>query len=188
MKIYMKNQESHLNKVKTSNRILLKSFATFFFSIILVLLSISSSYSQHFRIVQSGPSVSNPGDVITYVIAVKNSGNTLSDAIITTQLPSANLYTYISSKPSGVYNEENNTVKWDKTNNPELTSFANGEIYVTVTIKIGTKVSGEYKVPDILTKLLSYTTLESDHLKTLIKGNEIIIDVPKAGGAVLPVE
>jgi uncharacterized repeat protein (TIGR01451 family) len=138
--------------------------------------------------VQSGPAVSNPGETITYVVAIRNSGNTVTDAVVTTHLPSGNLYTYETSKPLGMYDAASNTVKWDKTNNTDLVSFANGEIYVTVTIKIGANVSGEFRVPDMLSKLKSHTTLECSQLKAAISGNEINTDVPKAGGAVLPVE
>ncbi len=187
MKKSVSLQKSYIKRDESSKKVHLVYIRSFFVTIIFVLIC-SIGFSQNFKIVQSGPSVSNPGETITYIIAVNNTGVTVSDAVIKAHLSSSGLYTYISSKPTGEYNAEKNTIKWDKTNNPELTSFANGEIYLTVTIRVGANVSGEYKVPDVLSKLKLFTTLESNQLNLLINGNEIITDIPKAGGAVLPVE
>jgi uncharacterized repeat protein (TIGR01451 family) len=184
----MSVQSSCVNRVNNSKRVLSGIYKTFFVAIILVLICSIGASSQNFKIVKSGPVVSNPGETITYIISVRNAGKPVSDAVITDYLPESNLYTYLSSKPAGLYNAESNTIKWDKTNNPDLESFANSEIYIAVTIKTGTNDSGEYKVPYLLTKLKSHTTIESEHLNILINGNEINTDVPKAGGAVLPVE
>jgi uncharacterized repeat protein (TIGR01451 family) len=185
MKKYMNTQESNNIAVKNIKRVIVRVMATLFLT---GFICLNSAYSQNFRIVKSGPSVSNPGETITYVIAIRNSGVAVSDAVITDHLPSGNLYTYVNSKPAGDYNAEKNTIKWDKNNNPDLVNFANGEIYLIVTVKAGADVSGNFVVPDKISKLTTYTTIESQHLNASVDGNMITTNIPKAGGAILPVE
>jgi uncharacterized repeat protein (TIGR01451 family) len=186
-------KSTHIQKSKPisqshSGSVIYKTFRNILFTIAVIAFLTSSALAQNFRIVKSGPSVANPGDIITYVVAIKNNGNTISDLVITDHLPSNSLCTYLKSTPAGVYDSKSNTITWDKTNNPDMTSFANKEIFLVVSIRVGILNSGKYAVPEKLTKLRSHTILNSSFIRNTVESNTIETIIPIDGGAKLPVE
>jgi uncharacterized repeat protein (TIGR01451 family) len=149
---------------------------------------VSISNAQEFKIVKSGPSVANPGDIITYIIAVKSDGTIAQEVLITDYLPSDNTMTYVSSSPSGNYNKETNTITWDKNNFPEIANLGTDELYLKVSVRAGVIKSGKYSVPENLSILTSYAVISGEKSSHVIKSNIVKTDVPRSGGAVLPVE
>ncbi len=184
--ISLKKQGNNRKSIKRIN--LNKRFILIYLIISLTFIIVNTSIAQDIKIVQSGPSVANPGDIITYIIAVKSDGNAASEISITDYLPSWNSMTYISSSPSGNYDKERNTITWDKSNFPEILNLGKDELYLKVLVRAGILEKGNYSVPEKLSKLSSYSVINGEKANQTIKSNIVITEVPLTGGAVLPVE
>ncbi|HAH22728.1 MAG TPA: hypothetical protein DCL77_03010, partial [Prolixibacteraceae bacterium] len=148
----------------------------------LFLLSFEFTYGANLTLRKSGPSIANPGDLITYTITYSNTVSTLeNNVVITDYLPDTSNCSYYSSFPAGVYNSGLNTITWNSTQIPGLANLdaGSGENIIQVTFRVGklgtgTNQSAEgYYLNGSPATLSSYAEIQSNQTSASILSNTI---------------
>ena len=136
-------------------------------------INVVAAATVSFQIIKSQtyPTPSKPGDQVTYTITyINTSANTTTNVVITDNLPSVNVFTYVSSDHSGTYNSGSQSVTWNVG-----TVAPNGSGSVTVTGYWGRPGTAYSYNPT------SYYTSSGSSINTITNNASIVSDQSPLG-------